>query len=742
MANRDRSSPGSDQGGGISHTAFDLLDRRVQRQLYAMKWPSLRPIQVDAIKAFLGSDEHLLLMAETAAGKTEAAFLPVLSTIADEPLGSVRAVYVGPLKALINDQFSRVEDLCTHLDMPVHRWHGDVGAARKDALVRRPGGVLLITPESLESLLVNRTAHLSRLFGGLRAIVIDELHAFLEGERGRHLASVLRRILRYRLPDEPGVRLVGLSATIGDRSVGQRFLSPDDADRVRVIADAGEVAEIRMLLHGYDAARLMEDAGIDPEAEDVDQEELVDAAIAEDLVEHCRGHSNLVFANAKGDIEILADMANEGCRRAGLSESFLVHHGSLSREVREDSEERMKSGRPFTTICSSTLEMGIDIGSVRMVGQIGATWSVASLKQRMGRSGRKAGEARRLRTYVDSTLTPEAGNPISLLPVDLLQAIAVTDLMLEGWVEPPAQDGIDLSTLTHQIISTIAECGAITAAELHGRLCCDGPFRDVTPGLFIRLLRSLGSKDVIEQDARGMMILGLLGEKLRSRKDYYAAFATRTEYAVVAGGRLLGSLPIDTLPKVGDHIVFAARRWQVAVVDSERRELQVEPARRRKRPTFVSLGGALHHRVVDRMMTILSRETIPPFLDLVAREALEAARSQAKIHRLAERRWFGVSAESTLWLTWTGTEETATYQALLASVGIDSKNERVGLRCSCSASRLTKIIDHWSVATPDLLTLAEHVQPKQCRKYDEFIDEDLLDEGIASRLIWRPPSAG
>lgn len=741
MVQEEPSSPQPHRGGESRHSAFELLDRRIQRQLYAMQWPALRPIQVESIKAFLGGGGHLMLMAETAAGKTEAAFLPVLSSIADEPLGSVRAVYVGPLKALINDQFSRVESLCTHLDMPVHRWHGDVSAARKEALLRSPGGVLLITPESLESLLVNRTAHLAGLFGELRAIVVDELHAFLDGERGLHLASLLRRLARYRRISEPATRLIGLSATIGDQDVGRRYLCPDAPDLVKVITDEGEGTEVRMRLHGYDGHALVAQSDVDPDDEDIDPEAFVDSAIAEDLVEHCRGHSNLVFANAKGDIEIMADMANERCRHEGLPESFLVHHGSLSKEVREGTEQRMRSDRPCTTICSSTLEMGIDIGAVRMVGQIGAPWSVASLKQRMGRSGRKAGTSRRLRSYIDCTVEEVSGDPISQIPRELLQTIAVCQLMLEGWVEPPSSDGIDLSTLTHQIISTIAECGAISASDLHVRLCREGPFRSVGSSLFIRLLRTLGERDIIEQDSGRCLILGLIGEKIRARRDFYAAFATRTEYAVLAQSRLLGTLPIDTLPKVGDHIVFAARRWQVSHVDAERREIRVDPATRRQRPTFVSTGGAIHHRVIDRMRQVLSEATIPAFLDSTSQEALGFARSHAAANRLAERRWFSVNPTKTIWLTWAGTAETLAYQALLSSVGIESKNELIGLVCACSTSTLSSIIEHWSTSEPDLLTLAEHVQPKRIRKYDEFLDDDLLDEGIASRLKWRSPSA-
>ncbi|MEM9166398.1 MAG: DEAD/DEAH box helicase [Planctomycetota bacterium] len=729
------------------HGAFELLDRRVQRQLYAMRWPSLRPIQVDAVRAYAGGAAHMLLMAETAAGKTEAAFLPVLSSIADEPTGSVRAMYVGPLKALINDQFARVDTLCTHLEMPVHRWHGDVSQSQKDTLTRGPGGVLLITPESIESLLLNRTSRLDALFGGLRAVVIDELHAFLDGVRGAHLASLLARLNRYRRPGEPPTRRIGLSATIGDRRIGQRFLCPDDPDAVAVIQDEAEAPELRMLVHGYDvdalaaepagtASELHGADGADLDHSVIDPEQLVDAAIAEDLVEHCRGGTNLIFANAKADIEITADTANEFCRRAGLPESFLVHHGSLSREVREDTESKMKSSRPYTAICSSTLEMGIDIGSVRLVGQIGAPWSVASLKQRMGRSGRQADQPRRLRCYADCSITPQAHNPVSALPLELLQMVAVCELMLERYVEPPQDGLLDLSTLTHQVMASISELGAATAQQLHARLCVEGPFRGVEPGLFARLLRALGAADIVEQGADGQLLLGLLGEKLRARRDFYAVFSSQIEYAVLAGKRLLGTLPLLTLPKPGENIVFAGRRWSVSSVDSERAEMHVSPASRRSRPKFLSSGGAVHHEVRERMRRILAETRSIAYLDTTARSALEAARVLANEHDLAERRLIAVGEQRTLWLIWSGTAEMRTARAFLRSHGIDADDEEVALECHCSEDKLVQLLKRSAADRPNLHELASHVQPKQLRKYDEHLPDDLLDVGIASSLRW------
>jgi ATP-dependent Lhr-like helicase len=159
-----------------------------------MQWTNLRPLQVDAIRYLLQTEGDAILSAATASGKTEAAFLPILSKIAAQPRDSVRVIYVGPLKALINDQFGRIEELCNHLDVPVHRWHGDVPASKKAKLVQNPGGVLLITPESLESLFINRSSALRSLFGGLEFVVVDELHSFLDNERGLHLRSLLSRL--------------------------------------------------------------------------------------------------------------------------------------------------------------------------------------------------------------------------------------------------------------------------------------------------------------------------------------------------------------------------------------------------------------------------------------------------------------------------------------------------------------------------------------------------------------------
>jgi ATP-dependent Lhr-like helicase len=449
-------------------------------------------------------------------------------------------------------------------------------------------------------------------------------------------------------------------------------------------------------------------------------------------VEHCRSHANLVFANAKGDIEIYADLANELCRAEGLPEAFIVHHGSLAKEVREDTEQTMKSGRRMTTICSSTLEMGVDIGSVRMVGQIGAPWSVASLRQRMGRSGRREDEPRRLRVYIDCTSDRTGSDPLADLPLDLLQATAVCELMLKRWLEPPRPAKLDLSTLLHQVISTIAETGAIRADSLYERLCVSGPFRCVSQTLFARFLRQVAAKDVVEQSPGGPLILGLEGERIRARRDFYAAFASRTEFTLLAGDRPLGTLPMETAPKVGDHLVFAARRWQVLEVDFVKLVILVSPAKRRKRPSFLGSAGEIHSVVREEMRVLLQRDHDPIYLDSGAKGALAECRAIERKHDLATRRLMPLSGQSCLWMTWSGTAAQRTLMSLLALLGIDATDRKIAIHCRASRDDLRKLLAPQSLAQLQLAELTGHVPLKQYRKFDYLLGDDLLDECIAA----------
>ncbi|MCO6439370.1 MAG: DEAD/DEAH box helicase [Phycisphaerae bacterium] len=722
-------SPSSDVS-----SAFELLARGVQRQLWRMGWTELRPIQVHAIRAITQSDADVVIAAETASGKTEAAFLPIISRISDEPPSSVRALYVGPLRALINDQFQRIEDLCQYVDVPTHRWHGDVGAAAKSSLLKNPAGVLLITPESIESLFVNRSSHLPRLFGGLRYVVIDELHSFLDSERGIHLQSLLCRLRRVVGASDGSFRTVGLSATLGEMIAAQRYVNRDKPKTVAVIRDDAGGKELRYRLHAYVSEPSTELAVAEDAREDSGELDVM-RQIAEDLVEHCRGSSNLVFANAKGDIEVYADLCNEITRRDALPESFLVHHGSLSREIREDTEAGMKDGHRQTAICSSTLEMGIDIGSVRTVGQIGATWSVSSLKQRLGRSGRKDDDPRIMRVYIACRDPGSDGSLLDRLHLELIQAIAATELLLSGWVEPPTPATCDLSTLTQQIISVIAETGGTTASELHARLIRLGAFRDIELSLFKALLQCLGRADIAEQIATGELILGLEGERIRAGRDFYAAFQTPAEFTVTTGQRLIGTVPILGSPSVDDHILLGGRRWKVVSVDYDRSEILVEPARGKKRPLFMGGVGAVHGRIRETMRDVLHSGDRYVYLNSTASDLLARARRTAEEAGMLTDPVVAIDDRKSLWFNWAGTNTQSTMAALLGAIGVDVIDRGVGLEVALPKSEVGTALAKVLSAKPDPESVAEHVLPKLRRKYDEFLSDKLLDTAIIRDVL-------
>jgi ATP-dependent Lhr-like helicase len=358
---------GSEPGSG----SFDLLNPKVQRWIWQRRWKALHDAQESAIPAIIAGRDDILISAATASGKTEAAFLPICSGLADAAAtDGFGAVYIGPLKALINDQFGRLEELCEQLEIPVHRWHGDVDASRKSRLVRQPSGILLITPESLEALFVNRGTRIATMFRGVRHIVIDELHSFIGTERGAQLQSLLHRLelaVRHTIPR------IGLSATIGDMGSAAEFLQPGSGESVHIINSSSDAQGLRLQIKGYveEAPRRgQERAPADEQAENVAGSGR--RAIADHLFTTLRGANNLIFANSRQNVELFTDLLVRRGESAGVPNEFVPHHGSLSKEIREDTEARLKeSSLPVTAICTSTLEMGIDIGSIVSVAQIG-----------------------------------------------------------------------------------------------------------------------------------------------------------------------------------------------------------------------------------------------------------------------------------------------------------------------------------------------------------------------------------
>lgn len=427
---------------------------------------SLRAIQSAAGDAIFNTDENVLLSASTASGKTEAAFFPILTLFSEDMPRSVGAIYIGPLKALINDQFMRLNELCEEADIPVWHWHGDVAQSHKNKLMKNPSGILQITPESLEALLIRKHAAISKLFGDLRFIVIDEVHSLMRGDRGGQTLCLIERLSRLA-----GVnpRRIGLSATIGDlESTGEFLASGTGRGTVIPRIESKGIKWRLSMEHFYisqqNAPEEKENADALPVLDIKTDEapEHADAGMGY-IFEHTKGKKCLVFVNSREECEAVTTTLRSYCEANHEPDRFLIHHGNLSAAYRETAEAAMKDEDVFlTTVTTATLELGIDIGRLERAFQIDAPFTVSSFLQRMGRTGR-----RDLPPEMWFVMREELPEPRSMLPETipwkLLQGIALVQVYLEErWVEPPKLDRQPFSLLYHQTMSTLASCGELS----------------------------------------------------------------------------------------------------------------------------------------------------------------------------------------------------------------------------------------------------------------------------------------
>ena len=728
------SSPPSDSEPTPS-SSFAQLDERVRRWIWDQRWTELREVQERAIPIIQEGVHDVILAAATAAGKTEAAFLPIASAMAaTSSEQGIGCLYVAPLKALINDQWERLSALFEHLQIPVHRWHGDVSREKKRRVLHgTEGGVLLITPESLEAMFILRGPKIPRLFAAVRFCVVDELHAFLGTERGRQLQSLLHRLelaVRRRIPR------IGLSATLGDMGIAKEFLRPREAEQVRsIVASDDDAGELKIQLRGHRrVSPLLPEVHVDQPRPGDDDDAVGD--VCEHLFSVLRGSNNLVFANSRSQVEVVADRLRRLSESARVPNEFLPHHGNLSKELREDAERLLKErDRPMTAICTSTLEMGIHIGSVSSVAQIGAPPAVAALRQRLGRSGRR-GQPAVLRVYVTEDAIEERSPPQDAIRAQLVQCIAMVELVLERWSEPSESGALHYSTLIQQLLSLIAQHGGVAAAEAHRALCEVGPFRLVEPPAFVELLRALGARDLITQMGDGTLVLGLTGEKLVNHYDFYAAFSAPDEYRVVAPGRVLGRLAPDPGLEVGGFIIFAGRRWKVVTVDERERVIDVVPAAGGRPPSFAGGGGRVHRRVREVMRDVYLGATVPAYTNREAELLLAEGRHNFVRIGLTEHAIVSVGGGQGLF-PWTGDREMETILAELRFRNIEAGRDGVAITVpGMDHSSLLAVLEDIVRGQPiDALELARRAQAKAREKHDSLLPEGLLNAEYAARNL-------
>ncbi|MDR1430380.1 MAG: DEAD/DEAH box helicase [Spirochaetaceae bacterium] len=585
--------------------AFPRLAPFVREYNYEKQW-GLRDIQEKAADAVLGGDDNLLIAAGTASGKTEAAFFPVLSVL--DPEVSLGALYIGPLKALINDQFERLTGIFERGGIPLWRWHGDVDDNHKKKFLSCPSGVLQITPESLEALLLRHPGKVKALFGALRFVIIDEIHAFMGSDRGSQLLCQIARI-------EEGSgcrpRRIGLSATLGDYGQALRWLGLGSGRKGLLIQEGERKRRARLALDCRS-----------PEEE---------ASYYESLYAQCRGKKCVIFANSRLEAEETVNVLKSMAAKKREADVFYVHHGSVSGHFRMDAERELREEEgPRTAAATATLELGIDIGRLDRIIQIGPPSSVSGFVQRLGRSGRLSGLPEMYFTSLERPGNDESRS----LPWGLLQTIAVVKLYLEEqWIEPALLKPLPYSLLIHQTLSVLASLGEQRSSVLARRLLSLSPFLGVSLDDYRAILSSLEVHDYIERTAEGGIILGLEGEYVVNNYSFYSVFPDEAEYKVRHGGKELGT--VNFLPEPGSRIALGGRYWQIESFDKKRSEIYVTEAQSGGGPVWRGSGAGIHSRVAETMKRILLENRDYAFLSGPARLILSGARHRALKNRLA-----------------------------------------------------------------------------------------------------------
>ena len=761
-------------------SAFDRYAPFIQDFIYGHDWESLRSIQVAAADAIFNTDENVLLTASTASGKTEAAFFPILTEFWENPPATVGALYIGPLKALINDQFYRLNDLCEEAGIPVWHWHGDVAASHKAKLLKHPSGILQITPESLEALLLHKHSAVGRLFGDLRYIVIDEVHSLLRGDRGGQTLCLIERLSRMAGANP---RRIGLSATIGDPERTGAFLSagtgrgciiprfeeprrtwrlsmehfyitgPQATERARAQNGGAEEAEL------VSVERLDGTAALpDPERINVDapaETELMartDTAPADAdpglayIFEHTRGAKCLVFANSREEAEAVCSALRGYCEAEHEPDRFLIHHGNLSAAYRQTAEELMRDPEQAqTTVTTATLELGIDIGRLERAFQIDAPFTVSSFLQRMGRTGRRGTPPEMHFVMREEQPEPRAMMP-ETIPWKLIQGIALVQLYREEkWVEPPQLDRLPYSLLYHQVMSILAGCGELSPAELAGRVLTLSYFHRVTPDDLRTLLLHLIETDQVEQTEAGGLIVGLAGERLTNSFKFYAVFQENEEFTVRSESAELGT--IVNPPPAGERIAIAGHCWIVEEVDWKRHLVYCTQVKGRVPAYFGDCPGDINTHVLERMKRALEEHEVYPYLMANARARLAQARhvaANAGVTGTGSRPLVNLGGDTWALFPWLGSYAFLALERLLkikcagelGLKGLDpSRPYFMQFRMNADEDTFYQVVKAEAETDFDPIELVYPGEVPYFDKYDELLPESLVRKSFAEGVL-------
>ena len=712
--------------------AFSRLAPFIQDFIYQEKWDELRGIQVAACDVIFDSENNLLLSSGTASGKTEAAFLPVLTVLHNNPSKSVGVLYISPLKALINDQFKRLEQLLIDSHLPVVKWHGDASQSKKDELVKNPKGLLQITPESLESLVTNKRGACFQLFSDLRFIIIDEVHHFMRDARGVQLLCVLER-LQNLVNVVP--RRIGLSATMGDLTMAETWLNT--GTNRKCAAPVTDEGRKRVRLHverfvNYADKRDLEERDGSGNVISVSEGgDIGNKEHYEYLFKATLDKKTIIFTNSREETEYVLANLREIALKNKSPDVYRVHHGNVSALLRETTEDEMKAeDEKIVTGATVTLELGIDIGSLDQAVQVGAPLNVSSFAQRLGRCGRRGQTPQLLFTIVES-IQINSADIIGPINWELVRTIAIIDLYTkEHWIEPIYPHNHAYNLLYHQTMSYLKSNGESSPAALASAVLSLGCFKHIPQEDYKKLLTYLVNTEQLERTERDGLIIGREGEKIVNSHKFLTVFIAPEYLLVKDENRTIGT--VDKIYPVGTRFALAGQAWETVDVNEKSKVIFV------KHVPGISMvdwdqdtSVELHTMLVRRMKDVLTADEAYPYLSDRCAPRLEEIRYIARNSGILENLVTQLSDKKFAIFPWAGTRQLFTLHYALLHKGIKSKLPWITcvyleVIYTGSAESLNKLITDILHSDLDLYDLPLPDKVAVLGKYNEFIPQELL----------------
>jgi len=632
---------------------FARLAPRLQEAIVArLGWSSLRPVQELAGEALLAG-KNAVVLAPTAGGKTEASMFPTLSNLVSHQPQGVGAIYVAPIKALLNNQADRLGLYTEMVGLRRFVWHGDTTSHERKKFLKDPCELLMTTPESLEVMLVSESVDNKSLFGDLRIIVIDEVHAIAGTDRGAHLMSVIERLAKI---SEHDLQRVGLSATVGNPLEILKWLQ-GSSRRESVVVDPPKQPGRRQLLVTY-------------------QPQL--GQMAMQAATMSQGCKSLFFCQSRSVTEAIA----EYMRRAGTA--VFVHHSAVSKEERQLAEHEFNQGSNACIVCTSTLELGIDVGDLDKVLQAEAPSTVSSFLQRMGRTGRRAGQSANT-TFFCSTND------------SVLQAIALIELAKAGWVENVAVSSRCWPVMIHQLLAMSLAGNGISPSDAWSHFQTVPDFKGISKEEFDRLIDWLIADNSMIL-VSGVLVLGPTAQRRFGRRNFmelYAVFSSPQSYAVhTAADQPLGTLGQDFVDGLVEDVscfLLGGRAWAVTFIDHKERVVKVTTAPRGKQPTW---GGFLPQFIGEglcsRIRDVLASSEHYAYLDTDSRRELDDRRQQMQPILTGQSPHIDTQDADIHWWTFAGGKINSTFRYALLSLFPDARIITDNFRLRLSAEGLTE----------------------------------------------------